>query len=171
MKTLATALMLLTSSLVFAQDMSRTETYEEAYREMPDGSTLYVGGCSTHQDYEKMAFEVTQVLVPYFEPSDYESHEINQLLKPVPSKLLAQVLIDSQLSDLECDSFSCADDMTVETLKSTQIMGLDLIRFNIGVGGGNGMYLVYNKTRAGYKLVSNTFDGDLLFCDKKVWLK
>ncbi len=52
---------------------------------------------------------------------------------------------------------------------------LDLIRFNVGVGGGNGGYLVFNQVKEGsvvtYELMSSTFDSDLDYCDKKVWLQ
>jgi len=66
------------------------------------------------------------------------------------------------------------DDMTVESLSHALFTGLDLIRFNLGVGGGNGGYIVFNKVKNGpavtYELMSYSFDSDLSYCDKKVWL-
>ncbi len=53
------------------------------------------------------------------------------------------------------------------------IGALVLVRHG-GVGGGNGMYLVFNRTvtkgKIAYELMSEVFDGDVEYCDSKVWL-
>ncbi|MFA6236039.1 MAG: hypothetical protein WC635_01825 [Bacteriovorax sp.] len=153
-----------------ARDMSRTETYDEAYRELKDGTSVYIGGCSLHQDYEKKKFFVTKTLVKYFEPYDMPAAEFKKKVKNAEKELL-----DIAGKDAGAESMSDVDDLTIEKIRSTQFKNLDLYRLNIGVGGGNGMYLVYNRTvvdnKPQYELLSNVFDGDVEFCDSKIWLK
>lgn len=169
MKVSIFAFTFLFSFSALAEDMSRTETYKEAYRELKDGTNVYIGGCSLHQDYEKKKFLVTKTLVKYFEPYDMPADEFNQKVKNVEREL-----IKIAAKDAGAESMIDVDDLTVEKIKSTKIDGLDLYRLNIGVGGGNGMYLVYNRTvvnsKPRYELLSNVFDGDVEFCDSKVWL-
>ncbi len=154
------------ASQAFAQDMSRTESYEQAYSQNSDGSTSYIGGCSLHEDYEDKKFSVTDTLIKYFEP-DYQmtQAEILQRLAPMGPKLLAAVM-----EYISYDGEISFDDLTLETIKYKH-SAQTFARFNIGVGGGNGQYVIFLKTRSGYKLMTHTFDGDLEFCDKKVWLK
>jgi len=156
---------------VFAKDMSRTESYKDAYKDLPDGSTEYIGRCSTHQDYENKHFKVTETIIEYFEP-EYDMTEAEFEKKTARmDKELKKTLV----AKLQFDSLKDVDDLTLEKIVSLSFKGLDLYRLNIGVGGGNGMFLVFNKTKKNgnvqYELLSDVFDGDIEFCDSKVWLK
>jgi hypothetical protein len=170
MKSLILASFMLLSVNAMAIDMSRTENYDEAYKELTDGSSIYVGGCSTHQDYEGKHFKVTKNLVPYFEPG-YDAPETDTLNK---IHVLDKELIAEAKDHLVVDSMSQVDDLTVDKIQSLTIKGLDLYRMDIGVGGGNGMILVFNKVKRGskieYALMSEVFDGDVEHCEDKVWL-
>lgn len=157
---------LLVFSQAFAQDMSRTETYEEAYRENADGSSTYVGGCSLHEDYEDEKFSVTSTIIEYFEP-DYRAPQA-ELIKKL--SIMGPELLNAVMEFISYNGEIGFDDLTLETIQYKHSRQ-SFFRFNIGVGGGNGQYATYMKTNAGYMLVSHTFDGDLNFCDKKVWLK
>ena len=149
----------------FAQDMSRTETYEQGYRENSDGSTTYIGGCGLHQDYESKLFTVSNTIIEYFEPYGMKKADLANKIKPADKKLIAAVEKAVEMSVAE------VDDLKLETLKSDRFSDLKLYRFNVGVGGGNGIYFVFEKTKNGYKLLSQVMDGDVQFCDKKVWIK
>jgi hypothetical protein len=174
MKNTLIALSLLVSFGAFAQDMSRTETYEESHRDLEDGSTEYIGGCSVHQDYEDKKFIVTETIVETFEP-EYDAPVTSTIKKlvNVEKELLAATAAGSD-SDVY-DFFANVDDFTLEKISHKTIKGLDLYRWNIGVGGGNGYYEVYNRTvvngKPAYKKLSNIFDGDIDFCDASVWKK
>lgn len=167
MKRLTLAALLITSTQLFAQDMSRTETYQEAYQEMEDGSSMYIGGCSLHQEYEGKKFVVTKEIVGYFEPDSDEVADYNRRMKDVEPELIAAVMPLVGQGDSLIDT----DDITLEKIKSLIYPKLDLYRFNIGVGGGNGFYAVFSKVGSHYELLSHVFDGDVEFCDKKVWNK
>lgn len=174
MKSTLIALSLLVSFTTLAEDMSRTEKWEEAYRDLPDGSTEYIGGCSVHQDYEGKMFTVTKTIVDSFEPG-YNSpkEETMKKLKHVEKELLVATAEGSD-GDV-ADFFAGVDDFTLEKISHKKIKGLDLYRWNIGVGGGNGYFEVYNRSvvkgKVHYEKLSNVFDGDIEFCDSKVWLK
>lgn len=174
MKNTLLALSLLVSFGAFAQDMSRTETYEESYRELEDGSNEYIGGCSLHQDYEGKKFIVTKTIVETYEPK-YEAPKKDTMkkLKNVEAELL-QATAEGSDGDV-ADFFAGVDDFTLEKITHKTIKGLDLYRWNIGVGGGNGYFEVYNRTvvngKPQFEKLSNVFDGDVEFCDSKVWIK
>lgn len=164
-------LSLLFSLNAFAKDMSRTETYEQSYKELPDGSTQYIGGCSLHQAYENKKFTVGKTIVETFEPEYGSSREeVDALLTAVEPELLS---VAASYADLE--SFADADDITLEKIKSTVFKKLDLYRFNIGVGNGNGMFIVFNRivkhNKVTYEFLSKVFDGDVDYCHSKVWTK
>ena len=174
MKSILIALTIMTAQSVFAQDMSRTESYKDAYKDMPDGSSQYIGGCAVHQEYEGKYFQVTKTIVETFEP-EYEAPVVNTMkkLKHVEKELLAAAASGSE-GDVG-EFFSQVDDITLEKLSSKKFPHLDLFRFNIGGGGGTGYYEVYARSvkngKISYEKLSNVFDGDVEFCDKKVWLK
>jgi hypothetical protein len=153
-------------SQAFAQDMSRTESYEEAYRDNEDGTRSYVGGCSLHEDFEDVKFSVTKTVIETLD-SSYGVSQANLLKKlaPMGPELLAAVM-----EYIAYDGEISFDDLTLEMIKYKH-SAQTFARFNIGVGGGNGQYVTLMKTSEGHKLVTHTFDGDLEFCDKKVWLK
>jgi len=67
MKNTFLLLSLLLSFSVSAKDMSRTENYDDVYKETADGSVVYVGACSVHQDMDGINFSVTKTLVEYFD--------------------------------------------------------------------------------------------------------
>lgn len=170
MKKIILGLFLLNSLSALAKDMSRTESYEESYRELSDGTSEYIGSCGLHQDYENKYFVVTKTLIEYFEPRDVSPFELNQKLKNAETELLVAASAgadENYLSDV--------DDITLEKIESTKFPQLDLYRFNIGVGGGNGYYEFYARTmknkKPHYQKLTNVFDGDLEFCDSLVWLK
>jgi hypothetical protein len=163
------------SGVVSAQNMAETESYEDAYTEMPDGSSRYVGKCSTHEDYENKFFGRKSLLQKYVAPSDVTYEEMKKILSKFDKGLIKQVLsmLDMSATDDVVSVFmDYVDDLTVDTISHMKASGLDLIRFNVGVGGGNGGYLIFSKVKnkAEYELMSYTFDSDLNFCDKKVWL-
>lgn len=173
MKSTLLSFFLLLSLNSFAKDMSRTETYDESYVELEDGSSQYVGGCSLHQDYEGKLFFVDEVIVKYFEP-EYKKPELTmKKLKHVEKELL-EAGAEGSGSSVK-DFFSNVDDITLEKITSSLFKGLDLYRFNIGVGGGNGYFEVYNRTVKNgvvkFEKLSHVFDGDVEFCDSSVWLK
>ncbi|MCE3013799.1 MAG: hypothetical protein LW878_12100 [Proteobacteria bacterium] len=153
-------------SQAFAQDMSRTESYRQAYRQNADGSSTYVGGCSLHEAYEDKKFSVTSTIIEYFEP-DYQMPQ-EKILKKL--SVMGPQLLEAVMEYIAYDGEIGFDDLTLETIKFKH-SSQSFFRFNIGVGGGNGQYLTYLQTQSGFKLVTHTFDGDLEFCDKKVWLK
>lgn len=173
MKNTLIILSLLLSVSAMAKDMSRTEKYEDAYVELEDGSSQYVGGCSLHQDYEGKLFTVESTIVKTFEPEYNNAESTMAKLKKVDPLLLAAAAEGSG-SDAK-EFFSQVDDITLEKITSNVFKGLDLYRFNLGVGGGNGYYEVYNRTEkkgvVSYTKLSNVFDGDVEYCDSSVWLK
>lgn len=167
MKSTIICLIALFSFQTLASDMSRTETYDEAYRELSDGSNEYIGGCSTHQDYEGKKFIVTKTLVKYFEPRDFSKSELANKLKTVEKELIEKIGGLEFIAD--------ADDLTLEKIQHKNLKHLDLYRANIGVGGGNGYYEVYARTKVKgvvkYLVLSHVFDGDIEYCDSLVWNK
>jgi hypothetical protein len=170
MKSSFLILSLLLSFSAFSKDMSRTETYDEAYKETEDGFTEYVGKCSVHQGYADKNFTVGNMLLDTVEPMGLSDAEYQKAIKNVDKSLLAAF---EELGGWE--SMKDTDDFTIEKIQSTQIVGLDLYRANVGVGGGNGIFIVINKIKSEgkptYELMSNIMDGDVEFCDSKVWLK
>lgn len=165
------ALTLLLTLNSFAKDISRTESYKDSHKELPDGSSEYIGKCSTHQDYENKHFKVTKTIIEYFEP-EYDMTEEQFDLK---TRKMEKELKETLVKKLQFDSLKDVDDLTLEKIVSKTFKNLDLYRLNIGVGGGNGMYLVLNrvisKGKIEYHLMSDVFDGDVEFCDSLVWLK
>ena len=171
------ALLVAISIPAFAQNMATTETYEQSSIDMPDGTSRYIGKCSTHEDYYKFYYKTEKVLQRTVSPGDMEEAKIAEVIKKFDPVLVKQVLKEMELYDVagpnesETSIFkNYVDDITVDVVKHLIFPELDLIRFNVGVGGGNGGYLIYNKVSTSYNLMSKTFDGDLSFCDKKVWL-
>lgn len=158
----------------FAQDMSRTENYKDSYRELEDGSNEYIGGCSLHQDYEGVYFDVTKTIVKQFEPSRENPVESQASMKKL-ANVEKELLIAAANGEDLIVFYSNVDDIGLDKISSRTFKKLDLYRFNIGVGGGNGYYAVFSreiiKGTIVYNQLSNVFDGDVEFCDKSVWLK
>lgn len=171
------ALSILFSASAYAQNMAETEDYTTSHEEMADGTSRYIGKCSTHEDYEKFFFKPEKVLQKYVEPSDLSDAQIRAVLAKFDKAVIKQVLTIFDMYDLEEDASEFKivkdyiDDITVETLSYVVRPELNLVRFRIGVGGGNGGYIVFNKVGTTYEMMSYTFDGDLNYCDQKVWLK
>lgn len=168
---------LLICSQAFAQDMSRTETFESSYRSMPDGSTKYVGRCTTHDDYQRVYFKTNKVFQKYADIDSLSDLQIKNLIARFDKDLLVQVLKTLDMYDIAGAKASIPeifrdyiDDFYGETITHVSYPGTILTRVGFGVGGGNGGYMVFAKTAAGYKMLSYTFDGDLNFCDKTVWI-
>lgn len=164
-------LSLLLSFSVSAKDMSRTEDYDAAYQEAADGSLTYVGACSVHQDMDGINFLVKGTLVDYID-SEYGTLTREEFLKKASA--LEIELINAAALRVGSELPESMDDFTAEKIESTKFKGLDLYRLNIGVGGGNGMYLIYNRTvvngKPAYEFLAEIFDGDVEYCDSKVWL-
>jgi hypothetical protein len=169
---------LLISGMTFAQDMSRTEKYENSFKEMPDGSSRYIGKCTTHEDYKNQFFTVSAVVQKYVEPGDLSQAQLKAMLKKFDPALISEVLKAFSMNEVGQSTLDIfendIDDMTVELISHKLAPRLNLIRFSVGVGGGNGGYAIYNIVHTGakvqYELMSHTFDSDLNYCDKKVWL-
>jgi hypothetical protein len=171
MKTITTIAFIGLFNLSYAYDLSKTESYKEAYRENADGSSSYIGKCSTHQDFEAQKFKVTQTIIPYFEPNfDENEKNFEKRISKLDSKLKEIVL-----NHINFESLKNVDDLTVEKIILFKRPNLDLYRLNIGVGGGNGMYLVFSKliknSEVQFELMSDVFDGDVEYCDHKIWFK
>jgi hypothetical protein len=171
---------LFVSGSVLAQDMSTTEDMGTAYREMPDGSSRYVGKCLTHEDYEKINYKISKTVLDTITPSELPKKMLASILAKFDSVLISEVLNNLDIYDMADRGASRVsifqdfiDDLTVETLSLANREDLKLIRFNVGVGGGNGAYLVFNELMVSgskkYQLMSFTFDGELNSCDLKVW--
>ena len=160
------------TNFALAQDMSHSEKWGDAFREFSDGSTQYVGKCSLHEDYLNTHFVKGKTLVAYFEP-DYRASSSQTLARfhHIDTKLLL-ALVYHLTKDTNLDYLADVDDITLDKIKSIHSPELNLYRFNVGVGGGNGMYVVFEKigtgTQASYKLISDVFDGEVLFCDQSV---
>lgn len=156
-------------SSAFAQDMSRTEDINDAYRSMPDGSSKYVGSCLTHEDYEGVNFKSSITILSTIEPRDLSQNELNRALSKIDSSLLIEISkkLDFSLSDFR----DFVDDITIDKIQMSKYMTRSFVRANVGVGGGNGSYLIFSKVGSSYKLMSQTFDGDLEFCHYEVWMK
>jgi len=171
------AFTVLFSGVVSAQNMAETENYQDAYVELPDGSSRYIGKCSTHEDYENKLFNQKTLIQKYVSPSDLSPSEMKKILSKFDTALIKQVLSLLQINDPDNRDIvsifmDSVDDLTVDTVSHSKNLSLDMIRFNVGVGGGNGAFLIFNKVKnkSVFELMSFTFDSDLSFCDKKVWL-
>lgn len=149
--------------------MSRTEHYDDVYKEQEDGSVAYIGKCSIHPD--KTGYQDKEILVEYFD-SDYGRLTRAQFLAKTAA--LETELTDAAGLRTGSEMPIGVDDFTADKIESTIFKGLDLYRLNIGVGGGNGMILVYNRTvknsKYAYELMMEIMDGDVEYCDSKVWL-
>lgn len=157
---------LLLSFSATAKDMARTESYDDAYKEV-NGYMVYVGSCSVHPDKE--AYTTDKTLVEYFEPGyEMTMEEFLGKVKTLEIELITE-------ADKIVEGLPQVDDFTATKITSTKAIGLDLYLLNIGVGGGNGMILVYNRTvkngKIKYDLMADMMDGDVNSCDSLVWFK
>lgn len=169
MKNLVLSLSLILSLNALAQDMSQTEDWDDVYEDR-DGGYLYRGGCSLHEHYKDSLYNLTSSIVDYIEPYDLTTKEFKKNLENLDPKLFRKFNRD-QGSDL----LRRADDLVIDKVSHSMFPNLELIRFNVGTGGGNGTILFYarmtNGEKVTYKKVAETFDGDVLYCDLSVWLK
>lgn len=171
MKTSILILSLVLSFSTLAKDMSKTESWETAYSENEDTSLSYIGKCSVHEDYENVKFVVTKTLIEQFElPYQMTKAQFMERVKAVEPELIEAAVNIGEVYEIES-----SDDFEVTKIESTVFKGLDLYRLNIGVGGGNGMFLVFNRTlknnKPHYEYMAYTMDGDMSYCDEKVWMK
>jgi hypothetical protein len=166
----------------FAQDMSKLEDYKNSYLELKDGSSRYIGKCSTRESYEKFYFKTSQILQKVVEPSEMSENQLQALVKKVDEKLMKMVISKLELDEIAGDKATMidilrdyVDDISVDSITHAIFSDLNLIRFNVGVGGGNGGYIVFNQVKEGaqtsYRLMSFTFDSELRYCDRAVWLQ
>jgi hypothetical protein len=168
------------ASTSFAQDMSQTENYKDAYQEMPDGSSRYVGKCKTHEDKKGKTFKMGKTILKTIYPQEYDQSEVNALVNKIGADLFLKSMIAFFGDSFEVGSLALAkkefpglsDDMTVEQILLLDKPEMELIRVNMGYGGGNGGYAVFlMKNGKVVKQLSETGDGSLEFCDKLVWKK
>lgn len=171
MKNSLILLSLLLSFTATAKDMSRTEHYDDVYKEQEDGSVVYVGKCSIHPDKVGVNYLDKETLVEYFD-SDNGRLTREEFLKKTTA--LETELTDAAGLRTGSEMPIGIDDFTADKIESTTFKGLNLYRLNIGVGGGNGMILVYNREvkngKPVYELMAEVMDGDVEYCDSKVWL-
>ena len=164
-------LTLLLSFSVFSKDMSRTENYDDVYKQMPNGTSKYFGACSVHENKVGISFEIEKKLVEYM---DLDAGELSREEFLEATRVLEIDIINAAEKHIGVNIPLGIDDFAADKLKNTKIEGLDLYRLNIGIGGGNGLYLIYNRTETNglinYELMAEIFDGDVNFCDSKVWL-
>lgn len=150
--------------------MSRTETYDEAYRDNVEGYSEYIGKCSLHQDYENKKFKMTTVILDSVEPRDLSDSEYERIVKSVGKELVTAFEVEGNMVAMKD-----TDDFSFDKIESTIFPNLDLYHGNIGVGGGNGIHIVLNKLIVNgvvkYELMSSIMDGDVEYCDSKVWTK
>ncbi len=175
-------LSILLSGSVFAQNMAESEGYDKAYKEMPDGSSLYVGSCTTHEEYEKKHTVVKNEILKFLTPSTLSESQIKaKIISKLENGLLEATFKIFHVDDIKIGASiltilkNYIDDISVVTLTHKTIKDVDLVRVSMGVGGGNGGYAVFNRVVKGkkvsFKLMSYTFDNDMEYCDKKVWVK
>ncbi len=180
-KTLVISSLILSAS-AFAQDMSKNEDYKTAYTEQADGSSRYVGKCLTHEDYEKSQFTVKDLIQKYVEPSELSEQSLKDLVLLLGTDAVKKIFKVLELNDLSDKNASqesifkdYVDDITVDMIELKGRQELHLLRFNVGIGGGNGAYVVLNQVQHGtkrkFQLMSYTMDGDLNYCDRAVWSK
>ncbi len=164
-------LSLLLSFSISAKDMSYAENYEDVYKKLPNGTTVYSGGCSVHENKIGSSVKVNKVLVEYM---DLDAGELNRKEFLQATRILEIDIINAAEKHVAVSIPRGIDDFGADKMESTRINGLDLYRLNIGIGGGNGMFLVYNRTvnkgKVSYELMADIFDGEVKFCDSKVWL-
>lgn len=170
------------TTTAFAQNMAGNEDWETSYQNMPDGSSRYVGKCSTHEDYEKIHFVLGKSLQDYVDPDDLTEEQMSEVLAKFDKEAIEMLLKAFSLYEVgeqgesEVSIFkNYVDDFFADVIIHKSRPQLKLIRFGMGVGGGNGGYVVLNQVKKGskitYQLMSYTFDSDLNYCDKKVWLQ
>lgn len=147
-----------------AKDMSATEEWDDVYIDKDMGH-LYRGGCSLHEHYENEKFQTFTTLVRSFEPYSSSPADFEKKIKALDTNLISAVA-----NDFGSDYLKSADDLEVHTVHYFLNPNYSIIRFNIGVGGGNGTFIFYLKTTTQYLKVAQTFDGDVIFCDELVWI-
>ncbi len=164
-------LSLLLSFSISAKDMSRNEAFTDAYKVTSTGSLKYHGACSVHENMTGSTFVVTKRLVEYM---DLDAGELSreEFLKATSSLEIG--IINAAEKYIKVNIPLGIDDFSADKIKSTKFAGLDLYRLNIGIGGGNGMYLIYNRTvikgMPSYELMAEIFDGYVRYCDSRIWL-
>jgi hypothetical protein len=169
------AILILLSTSAFTQDLSGTEEYETAYVETSEGDR-YVGKCTTHQDHINKYFKISGVVQSHIVPQMLSEEELQKIVNQFRPKLLGAVLNTFRLGPVTAKTNlvgiikTDVDDMTVETLSHKFASNMQLMRFNLGVGNGNGGLATFLIGPRGHKLMSYVFDGTVEFCDKKVWL-
>ncbi len=153
----------------YAQDMSRTERYEDAYRTNSDGSSEYIGSCTTHEDFEGKNFKQSSIILETLIPGNLSETDLKRRLMRIDSSLLNQIAerLDFNLNDFK----DFVDDITIDRIQMSKYSTSYFVRANVGVGGGNGSFLVFSQVGKTYTLMSQTFDKDVEFCDLRVWMK
>ena len=161
----------------FAQDRSASEIDAQAYRQMPDGSSVYVGKCATHEDHLGAKFKVTGIILESVSTVGMKSETASTILKrvgAVPFRMMMKEFFDG-LADLSTDSkmvsefIDYADDLEIDAIRLLRDPGQEFLRFNVGFGGGNGGFLVLKKTATSWMKISSSEDGELTYCDASVW--
>ena len=155
MKLIFIFVFLIISNSIFASD---------DYMTTSEGYYVYIGSCILHEDYEEKKFESVEV-IPY---RNNPTLDFLMSLSPVEKKMV-EFFYDKELrfgeeGPMDVDYI---DDISFDDI---QIKGSNklLKRISYGVGGGNGGYMTFEVSKdQEIKLVTHTFDGDMLFCDSK----
>ncbi len=163
---LVIGLSLFVASTSFAQNMVNADI-KDPYKDMPDGSSVYVGKCKTHEDRKDLYRVVKKIQTTIDRYDSQWTNKIRRAIDKVGTEAF-MIMAKSFWSSIP-EFIENADDLTIERITLNGIPEMDLIRFNVGYGGGNGGYIVLEKTSSGYRKMSVTNDGNLDYCDKRVW--
>jgi hypothetical protein len=161
----------------YAQDVSRSESVDQAYRQLPDGSTMYVGKCKTHEDWKGKSFKVSGVVLDRVSTEGMRFEAAKKIHDQIGAPAFRMMMKEyfGNLADLSSNQktikefIDYADDLEIDVIQLIHQPSIEFIRFNVGFGGGNGGFLVLQKTASGWKKISSTEDGDLNYCDATVW--
>lgn len=160
----------------FTKDMSGVESNEYPYDETEDGTEIYIGACSTHEDYVQVNFSVTKTLVSRFYPNRLTEWQIKRTLVNVEPELMEAAFVPDDWYDdesLEYDHLQEYESITLEKIQHLTKPGLDLYRFAVEGSVFELQYLIFNRIQKGakisYELMSKVVDGGVLYCDEKVW--
>lgn len=141
---------------------------------MPDGTTQYIGNCALHMDYEGRGITRGKTVVEEFEFYSFDDAEVEEFystLSPIAKKLTKIVSLQDGSYNKEEPEYMVAnnfDDFEAFEVKldlwGTPKKKLTVVDY--GVGGGNGGFMFFENDNGDYKLVGNSFDGELLYCDE-----
>ena len=159
----------------YAKDMSKTESYKDAYKSMPDGSTRYIGKCSTHED-KTDEYQVIKVIQRTSFPGGWKKSQAQAFFDKIGEQHFKLIMSNffefaksSSHEGMLSEFIEFADDIKVETIQLKGNSRTLFTHYNVGHGGGNGGFLVLLDAGYQVKKISKTNDGSLEYCDVLVW--